>query len=67
LEQQERSGVEKMRKLYGPKCYDSYEAFEREEIRPLNRIGFTIDDLESEANFREREVSLDEVEELDFG
>lgn len=56
-----------MRKYNGPKCYDSYEAFEREEIRPLNRIGFTIDDLENEATFRERETSFDEVEELDFG
>jgi hypothetical protein len=56
-----------MRNYHGPKYYDSFEAFEREEIRPLNRIGFTVDDLENEANFREREVSLDEVEELDFG
>lgn len=56
-----------MRNFGSPKYYDSFEAFEREEIRPLNRIGFTVDDLEAEANFREREVSYDEVEELDFG
>jgi hypothetical protein len=56
-----------MRNFSGPKYYDSFEAFEREEIRPLNRIGFTVDDLENEATFRERESSYEEVEELDFG
>ena len=57
-----------MRRNNGPKYYDSYEAFEREEIRPLNRIGFTVDDLENEATFRERDLGLDdEIEELDFG
>jgi hypothetical protein len=56
-----------MRRFHGPKYYDSYEAFEREEIRPLNRIGFTVDDLENEATFREREAPVEEIEELDFG
>ncbi len=52
----------------GPKCYWSYQDFEREEIRPLLRIGFSIDDLETEATFRERDIAQeDEVEELDFG
>jgi hypothetical protein len=51
----------------GPKYYDSFQAFEREEIRPLFRIGFSVDDLENEAAFRERDfLAEDELEELDF-
>ena len=50
-----------------PKNYDSYQDFEREEIRPLLRIGFSLDDLENEANFRERDYPGDEeLQELEF-
>lgn len=51
-----------MREWNGPKYYDSYEAFEREELRPFNRVGFSVDDLENEANFRERDPFPDEVD-----
>ena len=50
-----------------PKSYESYQDFEREEIRPLFRIGFSLDDLENEAAFRERDfLAEDELEELEF-
>ena len=49
--------------------YASFAEFEREEIRPMQKVGFCLDDLEAEANFRtaredRREGNLDE---LDFG
>lgn len=57
-----------MRQSNGPKRYSSYQDFEREEIRPYFRIGFSVDDLENEATYRDREYSSEEeVEELDFG
>lgn len=57
-----------MRKEFGPRRYSSYQDFEREEIRPYFRIGFSVDDLENEANYQDREYSSDdELEELDFG
>jgi hypothetical protein len=50
-----------------PKNYESYQDFEREEIRPLFRIGFSLDDLENEATFRERDfLAEDDLEELEF-
>lgn len=50
------------------KSYDSFAAFEREELRPLNKVGFCLDDLEAEANakFGTEHVAV-EVDELDFG
>ena len=33
------------------KSYSSYAEFEREEIRPNFKIGFSIDDLEEAASF----------------
>lgn len=57
-----------MRQSNGPKRYSTYQDFEREEIRPYFRIGFSVDDLENEASYRDREYSSEEeVEELDFG
>ena len=52
-----------------PKNYINYADFEREEIRPLHRIGFSIDDLENEATFRPAKEDLydKEPDELDFG
>lgn len=50
------------------KNYDSFAAFEREELRPMNRIGFSLDDLEAEASakFGDEQVESS-TEELDFG
>jgi hypothetical protein len=51
------------------KNYDSFAAFEREELRPLNRIGFSLDDLEAEASskFGDEQVEKSASDELDFG
>ena len=53
----------------GPKCYSSYADFEREEVRPMYKVGFSIDDLEAEATFKvaREEVEKAEPDELDFG
>ena len=52
-----------------PMQYRSFEEFEREHIRPLNKIGFSLDDLEAEANFKpaREDQEQGEVEELNFG
>ena len=52
-----------------PKSYFSYADFVREEVRPMHRIGFCVDDLEQEATFRlgVEEVDEGDPEELDFG
>jgi len=50
------------------KNYDSFAAFEREELRPMNRIGFCLDDLEAEASAKFGDEHVDaSVDELDFG
>ena len=51
-----------------PKNYGSYADFEREELRPMGKIGFSIDDLEAEATFTSAREDLHEkaAEELDF-
>ena len=51
-----------------PKSYTSYAAFIREEVRPLYRLGFCVDDLEQEATFRlgVQEIEEGDPEELDF-
>lgn len=47
--------------------YRSLEEFEREEIRPWKKAGWSLDDLYSEASFNPSEDhSLDEPKELDF-
>jgi hypothetical protein len=53
----------------GPKNYGSFADFEREEIRPMNKVGFCVDDLESEAAYKvyEEQAEYDAAEELDFG
>jgi hypothetical protein len=55
--------------LRGPKNYGSYADFEREELRPMQKVGFTVDDLEAEATFNpgHEETAPTEREELDFG
>ena len=51
----------------GPKFYDSFADFEREELRPMNKVGFSVADLEAEALYRGGEEALErEPEELDF-
>jgi hypothetical protein len=52
-----------------PKSYRTMEEFEREEIRPSFRIGFSIDDLEESAfeaelafGVEQNEFELDSVE-----
>lgn len=54
----------------GPMHYRSYEDFEREQLHPLKKIGFSLDDLEDEAAFRparEENDNNSEPEELNFG
>jgi len=52
----------------GPTHYRSFEEFERENIRPMNKIGFSLDDLEDEAAFKPaREDQGEQPEELNFG
>ena len=52
----------------GPKSYGSYADFVREEVKPLNRVGFCVDDLESEATcqYGIEEIDLRPSVELDF-
>jgi hypothetical protein len=53
----------------GPTTYRSIEEFEREEISPYKKAGWSLDDLYSEARFTPGEDhSLDhgEPRELDF-
>lgn len=38
-------------KFGGPKSYSSMAEFEREEIRPGQKIGWSLDDLYAEATF----------------
>ena len=56
-----------MTRWNGPKSYDSFADFEREELRPMNRVGFTVADLESEAHYKSAEEPVErEPVELDF-
>jgi hypothetical protein len=45
-----------------PSFYKSFEEFEREELRPSNRIGFCLDDLIEETAF-DGELDFDAQEE----
>lgn len=56
-------------RLAGPKNYGSFADFEREELRPLKKVGFCVDDLEAEATFNpgSEDVERGDPEELDFG
>jgi len=58
-----------MKSHSGPKNYGSFADFEREEIRPMNKVGFCVDDLESEAAYRvyEEQADSEANDELDFG
>jgi hypothetical protein len=55
---------------HSPRNYQSLAEFEREEIRPSFRIGFSIDDFEetsfeSESEVATQEFQLDAVDEQD--
>lgn len=53
--------------MRGPKTYRTLEEFEREEIRPSQKIGFSLDDLYEEATFNpEQEFGAEEPRELEF-
>jgi hypothetical protein len=49
-----------------PTSYQSIEEFEREELRPYNKAGWSLDDLYSEARFNAPEEPAEETAELDF-
>jgi hypothetical protein len=53
----------------GPKSYVTFADFEREELRPMYKVGFSVDDLEAEAQFKvaREDVEKEGPEELDFG
>lgn len=54
--------------MRGPKHYRSLEEFNREEIRSHIKLGWSLDDLEQEANIHRRPTEEeDEPAELDFG
>lgn len=48
--------------MRGPKYYGSIEEFEREELRMDMRVGFTLDDLYSEAAIERRGGEVEEEE-----
>ena len=53
-----------------PRNYGSFADFERDELRPMQKVGFCVDDLENEATFnpaQEDLVTRGDREELDFG
>jgi hypothetical protein len=57
-----------MKRQSGPKSYGSFADFEREELRPMNKVGFSVDDLEAEAGYRSYDEQVETGrEELDFG
>jgi hypothetical protein len=43
-----------------PKNYRSIEEFEREELKPSNKIGFDFDDLMQETMMRESDLLFDD-------
>jgi hypothetical protein len=57
-----------MKRDSGPKNYGTFADFEREELRPMNKVGFCVDDLEVEAHYRSFDEHVEyTAEELDFG
>jgi hypothetical protein len=43
-----------------PKSYRTMEEFEREELRPSNKAGFSLDDLMQETQLRESDLLFDD-------
>jgi hypothetical protein len=59
-----------MSQFAGPKHYGSFADFERDELQPMRRVGFSVADLEAEATFTAAHEELHgpkENSELDFG
>ena len=52
----------------GPKRYGAFADFERDELRPMIKVGFCVDDLELEAAFKHFDDAFVETHaaELDF-
>ncbi|MFW6066701.1 MAG: hypothetical protein ACOC97_00065 [Myxococcota bacterium] len=51
----------------GPHVYRTFEEFEREEIAPHKKCGWSLDDLYEDAKFRGiQDDADDEPKELDF-
>jgi hypothetical protein len=49
-----------------PKTYRSIEEFEREELRPSNKAGFSLDDLMQETMLHQSDLLFDDqVDELE--
>jgi hypothetical protein len=49
-----------------PKHYRSIEEFQREELRPSFKVGFSFDDLMQETTFGQSELLFDDsIDELD--
>ncbi len=49
-----------------PKSYRTIEEFEREELRPSFKVGFTLDDLMQETHFEGSDLLFDDtVDEYD--
>ena len=56
-------------KRHGPKRYRSLQEFDREELRPYRKAGWSLDDLYQEAKFNPGEddsLRDDGPKELDF-
>ncbi len=55
--------------MAAPKSYSNFAEFEREEIRPEQKCGWSIDDLFRDAELRVGESFYEDSEpdELDFG
>lgn len=51
--------------MRGPKYYGSIEEFEREELRMDMRIGWSVDDLVSEASMERRGGEVEEERDED--
>lgn len=43
-----------------PKSYRSIEDFEREELRPQNKVGFSFDDLMQETMLHQNDLLFDD-------
>lgn len=43
-----------------PKSYRTIEDFEREELRPQNKVGFSFDDLMQETMLHENDLLFDD-------
>jgi hypothetical protein len=59
-----------MSQFASPRHYGSFADFERDELRPMQKVGFTVDDLEAEATFNAPHEDIHaqrERAELDFG